>query len=206
MAVELLLPLKMKADDGKRAKTSGISDAFIDNAEFLRRYVRQFVPSFDEAEDVAQEAFLRAFVAEKKTHIRQPRAFLFQVARNVALTRLARKSRQIQQCIDELSELDTRLVDAAADDHAEALELLENYSAAVVALPPKCRDVFLLRKVYGLKHKEIAQQMGLSISSVEKYVRRGILACQDHLARRYEPAVRRRRDDTSSDLRRKVAK
>ena len=196
----------MSSDDRKRKETSGISDAFLENAEFLRRYVRQILPSYHEAEDVAQEAYMRAFVAEKKTHIKQPKAFLFQVARNVALTRLARKSRQIHQCIEELSEPNSSMVDAATDDYVEALELLETYSEAVIALPPKCRDVFLLRKVYGFKHKEIAQRMGISISSVEKYVRRGILACQDHLAKRYDPEFQGHRDGTLRDFRNKVAK
>ena len=196
----------MKAEDRKRTKTSEISDAFIDNAEFLRRYVRQFLPSFQEAEDVAQEAYIRAFVAEKKTHIRQPRAFLFQVARNVALTRLADKSRQIHECIDELSESDTGMLDAGTDDHVEALELLETYSEAVMALSPKCRDVFVLRKIFGFKHREIAQQMDMSISSVEKYVRRGILACQDHLAARYAPEVQGCPGNTLRAFRSKVAK
>ncbi len=176
----------MSSDDKTREKRSGISEAFLENVKFLRRYVRQFVPNYHEAEDVTQEAYIRAFVAEKKTHIKQPKAFLFQVARNVALTRLEKKSREIHQCIDELSESETGMIDTAADDHVEALELLDTYSEAVIALPPKCRDVFILRKVYGFKHKEIAQKMGMSISSVEKYVRLGILACQDHLAKRYQ--------------------
>lgn len=175
----------MSSNYRKGLETSEISDAFLENAKFLRRYVRQFVPCEQDAEDVAQEAYIRAFVAEKKTHIEQPKAFLFQVARNVALTRLEKKSRQIHQCIDELSESETGMIDESADEQAEALELLDTYSEAVIALPPKCRNVFVLRKVYGFKHKEIAQQMGMSISSVEKYVRQGILACQDHLSRRY---------------------
>ena len=196
----------MNSDDRKRRETSGISGAFLENAEFLRRYVRQFVPSYDDAEDVAQEAYVRAFVAEKKTSIKKPRAFLFQVARNVALTRLARKTRQIEQCIDELSDPGPGLVDAATDQHVEALELLETYSEAVVALPPKCRDVFILRKVYDYKHKEIALKMGLSLSSVEKYVRRGILACQDHLAGRYDSGSRGGRKEVPRRFRTKVVK
>ena len=182
----------MSSNGGKSLETSAISDAFLENASFLRRYVRQFVPSFHEAEDIAQEAYVRAFVAERKTHIKQPKAFLFRVARNVALTRLKKKSRQRHQCIDELPESETGMIDAAADDHVAAQELLDTYSEAVIALPPKCRDVFLLRKVYGYKHKEISQKLGMSVSSVEKYVRRGILACQDHLAARYESETQER--------------
>lgn len=167
-------------------ESSAVSDAFVENSEFLRRYLGRFVTTRHEAEDIAQEAYIRAFVAEKKTRIKQPKAFLFQVARNVALTRLAKKTRQIHQCIDELSEPEPSLIDAAAEDQAEALQLLETYCDAIMEMSPKCRDVFLLRKVYGYKHREIAQLLGMSISSVEKYVRRGILVFQDYLAAQYE--------------------
>lgn len=188
----------MSSDKRNGAERSAVSEAFVENAKFLRRYVRQFVRSYQEAEDVAQEAFIRAFVAEKKTHIEQPKAFLFQVARNVALTELKKKSRQIYQCIDELSESELGTVDTSAEDQMEAIELLDTYREAVDALSPKCREVFLLRKVYGFKHREIAEKMGISISSVEKYVRQGILACQDCLAVRDKPETRKQADRRAS--------
>ena len=180
----------MSANDGNSVERRGIADAFVENAKFLRRYVRQFVNSHQEAEDVAQEAFVRAFVAEKKTRIEQPKAFLFQVARNVALTELKKKSRQIYQCIDDLSESELGMVGRSEDDQMETMELLDTYREVVSALPPKCRNVFILRKVYGFKHREIAEKMGISVSSVEKYVRQGILACQDRLASRRKSDTR----------------
>lgn len=184
----------MSANDGNSAERRSIADAFVENATFLRRYVRQFVNSNQEAEDVAQEAFVRAFVAEKKTRIEQPKAFLFQVARNVALTELKKKSRQIYQCIDDLSESELGMVGRSEDDQMETMELLDTYREVVGALPLKCRNVFILRKVYGFKHREIAEKMGISISSVEKYVRQGILACQDRLASRRKPDTPRHCD------------
>lgn len=67
---------------------------------------------------------------------------------------------------------------AAADSEVEAQESLGLYCEAVAALPEKCREVFLLRKVHGLAHKEIAERMSLSVSSVEKYLFRGALECR----------------------------
>lgn len=196
----------MSMNGSKSVKASGISGAFLENAKFLRRYARQFVSSYHEAEDIAQEAYVRAFTAEKNTHIEQPKAFLFQVARNVALTRLKKKSREIHQCIDELSESETGMIDEAVDDHVEALELLDTYREAVIAMPAKCRNVFILRKVYGFKHNEIAEKMGMSVSSVEKYVRRGILACQDHLASRDKSETGDSGSDATRNVRGAIAK
>ena len=68
--------------------------------------------------------------------------------------------------------------EASADSEVEALESLGLYCNAVATLPEKCRQVFLLRKVHGLAHKEIAERMSLSVSSVEKYLLKSVLECK----------------------------
>ncbi|MGH8200295.1 MAG: RNA polymerase sigma factor [Steroidobacteraceae bacterium] len=49
------------------------------------------------------------------------------------------------------------------------------------SLPPLCRRVFVLRKVYQLSHAEIAQVLGVSHSTIEKHVAKGLLRCRDQL-------------------------
>jgi DNA-directed RNA polymerase specialized sigma24 family protein len=48
-------------------------------------------------------------------------------------------------------------------------------------LPPLCRRVFVLRKVYKLSHTEIAEVLGVSHSTIEKHVAKGLLRCRDYL-------------------------
>ncbi len=57
----------------------------------------------------------------------------------------------------------------------------EAFCAAVDSLPPLCRRVFVLRKVYQLSHEEIAEVMGLSRSTIEKHVAKGLIRCRDRL-------------------------
>ena len=52
---------------------------------------------------------------------------------------------------------------------------------AVAALPPVCRQVFLLRKFEGMSAKEVASRMKISVSAVEKHVAAGILKCSRYL-------------------------
>lgn len=151
---------------------------FLENSGFLKRFLARFFNERQDIEDVAQETFLRAYVAEQKQSIEQPKAYLFRVAKNIALTRLTRKSVQITDYIADLAVPDVMYSETSAADEAEADESLGIYCEAVAALPEKCRQVFLLRKVHGLTHREIAERMSLSISSVEKYLLRGVLACQ----------------------------
>jgi RNA polymerase sigma factor (sigma-70 family) len=165
----------------KRDEPSSVTSAFLEHSSFLRKFLAGFLAVRQDIEDVAQEAYLRAYIAEQREAIDQPKAFLFRVAKNLALTRLSRKSRQITDYLEEAGASVLKQTAPAADLELEARECLGLYCEAVASLPEKCRQVFLLRKVHGLSHKEIGVRMGLSVSSVEKYLRDGILACQEHL-------------------------
>ena len=162
-------------------KLSVVTAAFIEHGGFLKKFLAGFLPVPQDIEDVAQEAFLRAYIAEQHEEIGQPKAFLFRVAKNLALTCLAKKSRQITDCIEDAGTTAVLGTAAGSDQELEAQQCLDLYCEAVAMLPEKCRQVLLLRKVYGLSHGDIGERMGLSISSVEKYLRQGILVCEAHL-------------------------
>ena len=172
----------MIQEDGPKQKNrrplSAVTGAFLENYVFLKRFLARFFQDNRDIEDVAQEAYLRAYVAEQKREIEQPKAFLFRIARNLALSQLTSKSRKITDYLEECDESVVIECGAAADSEVEALQSLGLYCEAVAGLPEKCREVFLLRKVHGLSHKEIAEYMSLSVSSVEKYLLRGILECK----------------------------
>ena len=161
-----------------RRPLSAVSAAFLENHAFLKQFLARFFSNRQDIEDVAQEAFLRAFVAEQQKEIEQPRAYLFRIAKNLALTKLTKKSNKITDYLEECGGSVVIECGAAADSEVEAQESLGLYCEAVAALPEKCRQAFLLRKVHGLAHKEIAERMSLSVSSVEKYLFRGVLECR----------------------------
>ncbi len=161
-----------------RRPLSAVSAAFLINHDFLKRFLARFFSDSQDIEDVAQEAYLRAYVAEQQKEIEQPKAYLFRIARNLALTQLTKKSKKITDYLEESGASVVIECGAAADSEVEAEQSLGLYCDAVAALPKKCRQVFLLRKVHGLAHKEIAERMSLSVSSVEKYLLRGILECK----------------------------
>ena len=168
---------------------SAVSAAFVEHNIFIKKFLTRFFPNQQDIEDVAQEAFLRAFVAEQKKCIEQPKAYLFRIAKNIALTKLSKKSEKMTEYIEESGAAMVVESVAAADIEAEAQQSLGIYCEAVAALPEKCRQVFLLRKVHGLKHQEIAVRMSLSVSSVEKYLLKGVLECRAYIDEREAPAA-----------------
>ena len=167
-----------KDSSGSGRRVASVSATYVENSLFLKRFLARYFSNAQDIEDVAQEAYLRAFAAEQKKHIEQPKAFLFRIARNVALNELTRKSRQITDFIEEVGASVVISAEASAEEETDAEERMGLYCEAVAALPEKCRQVFLLRKVHGLAHKEIASRMSLSVSSIEKYLRQGVLACR----------------------------
>jgi RNA polymerase sigma-70 factor (ECF subfamily) len=182
-----------------RRPLSSVSAAFLENHAFLERFLARFFSNQQDIEDVAQEAYLRAYVAEQQKEIEQPKAYLFRIAKNLALTKLTRKSKKITDYLEESSASVVIECGAAADSEVEAQESLGLYCEAVAALPEKCRQVFLLRKVHGLAHKEIAERMSLSVSSVEKYLLRGILECKAFVQER-EGRVPDREASTAAEI------
>lgn len=170
----------VRHSDGTRAPAT-ITAAFLECHGYLRKFLSGFLRVPQDVEDVTQEAFLRAYLAEQRASIDQPTPFLFRVAKNLALTRLSRKSKLITDYIEEAGASVVIETVAGTDEELEAQECLGLYCEAIASLPEKSRQIFLLRKVHGLSHKEIAERLTLSISSVEKHLRHGILACEVYL-------------------------
>lgn len=158
-------------------RLSAVSAAFVEHSTFLKRFLTRYFSSRQDIEDVAQETYLRAYVEEQKKGVNHPKAFLFHVAKNVALSKLTKKSRQITDYLEDFPLLDESETEASIDSHLEAEELLGVYCEAVASLPDRCREAFILRKVHGLAHKEIMERMSLSRSGVDKYVRIGMATC-----------------------------
>lgn len=170
---------------------SEIFRVFEKHRSALRRVVRRHLGSRGDPDDVLQEAFLRAYGAELKRGVEQPKAFLFQVARNTALGERRRVSASLMDgSVDpEADGLSTQAVAADAADVLDGRRKLHAFTVAVLQLPPRCRRAFLLRRMEGLSYKQIANRMGISVSAAEKHVATGLLKCHDYLMERgYEPS------------------
>ena len=175
--------MELKNSARKQRGLSGVSRAFMDYKGFLRNFLRRYLSREHDVDDVLQQAYLQVFDLEHRGEkVTRPKALLFTVAKNVALNELNRKSSQITAYIDEcMPEGYAVQVASSAESEAEAQQTLGKYCEAVAALPPKCREVYLLRKVQGLSHKQIAERMNISTSAVEKHLHTGLSRCRVYL-------------------------
>lgn len=149
----------------------------------LRAWLASRFPAGCDLDDVLQEAILRVLQAREKQPLVSPKAFLFAVARNLALDRVRHRQfaggpAAIQLESLELPDESESIPEAVA--RSQELELL---TAAIQALPERCRRIFTLRKVYGLSQQEIARQLGVSENTVSAQLTIGIHKCTDYLRR-----------------------
>ncbi|WP_317932837.1 RNA polymerase sigma factor [Halioxenophilus sp. WMMB6] len=162
-----------------------VLDVFMQQQAPLRRFISRFLVPAQDIEDIAQEAFLRAYETEKKRALDEPKAFLFRIARNLMLSELGKKSRKVTDYIDDIESVDTQLRTQPLEECVASQQKVGILCEAVATLPPRCRKVFLLKKVYGMPHKEISEQLGISVSTIEKHLIKGMRQCNAILQERY---------------------
>jgi len=147
----------------------------------LKAFVRGTYPAVRDIEDVVQESYLRLWKAAAQEPIESAKAFLFLVARRVALN-FIRKQRNAP--FEPYGERVAARVLEETPDAVEALmvqERVDLLADALMTLPPRCRDVTVLHKVKGLTQKEVAVQLGISERTVETHVRVGVSRCHVYL-------------------------
>jgi RNA polymerase sigma-70 factor (ECF subfamily) len=143
----------------------------------LIHFLRQRLRTPEDANDVAQEAYIRMMQYQNSTAIRSPSSMLFRIAINVAndLGR-ANQVRHIrdQCCVDDL---ELASDSPSAEREISARQELALLRAAIDELPPKCRRVFLLSRAQRMTYPQIAVHCGISVKMVEKHVSRALAFC-----------------------------
>lgn len=133
----------------------------------LRSWLKSQFPSDCDFDDIIQEAFLRVISARSARDVHSPKAYLYAVARNLALMQV--RHRQIEN-VSSLTETDTsHLLDENIDIPHEVARTqeLELLTQAIQSLPSRCRQVLTLRRIYGLSQKEVAAELGITVHTVE---------------------------------------
>jgi RNA polymerase sigma-70 factor (ECF subfamily) len=157
---------------------------FAEDRAALLRYVRRFLPSREDSEDIVQEAFLRT--CEHAEEVVEPRAFAFTVARNLATDSRRHTLLARTDTLGDLSQSPVVASSSSVEGQALADEEGRLLREAVEQLSPQCRAVFKLRVFEGCSYKEIAERLGLAPKTVENHIGRAIRETHEYLRRRYQ--------------------
>jgi RNA polymerase sigma-70 factor (ECF subfamily) len=147
--------------------------------ELLRHLSRRLGRDVD-ADDVLQDTFLRLQSIPVETDIKNPRSYLFRMADNLATDHI--RGRQSLERYFSPQEFPDSVDDKSSPerivDYRQRLGRLEQ---AISELPPRQRQVFLRHKFDGLSHAEIASELRITKSAVEKLVMKALAHLRDQL-------------------------
>lgn len=140
----------------------------------LRQWLTRRVRAPVEADDVLQEAYAVMASLADIDHVHNPRAYFFTVARSLVLQQLRRARIVSIEVVAEVERLDIVGDLLTPERHATGGQDLRRIAEMIAGLPEKCRQAYLLRKVYGYSQREIAEKMGISENTVEKHIGKGL--------------------------------
>ena len=148
------------------------------------RFAARMLGDRSEADDVAQEAFLRAFKALESYDERLPfRTWLFAILINRCRTAMSQRMRRERRVVFDTEVLERSPVEAAQD----SMELREELNRAIAGLSPEQREAFLLRHVEELSYEEIMSVTGAGMSALKMRVKRACERLQQLLAEGVRP-------------------
>ncbi|NIB41837.1 RNA polymerase sigma factor [Pseudomaricurvus alkylphenolicus] len=151
-------------------------------AELVNYIKGQWQRSDDEAQDIAHQAFERLLCLPDPGQVEKPRAYLFQLARNLLIDECRRDKvkRERQDTLYALSQQEDLRSPESCALQRQQLTLLQE---AIERLPAKRQQAFVLSRVHQLSYREIAEEMNISTEGVKKHVMRALDACHEFLSR-----------------------
>lgn len=163
-----------------RAFNLWLADLFRHHNRDAVRFAARLVGDRDGGEEVVQNAWLRLSARQNTSPIEHPKTYLFAATRNAAIDFTLRRQREWSRRVDFDALTDTDLADGTlvTYEHRRQLARLAVY---LNELPQACREAFIMNKLEGYTHPEIADRLGISVSMVEKHMVRALLHCRNLL-------------------------
>lgn len=156
----------------------------------LRAYAYRFVNDMDLSEDIVQDVFFELWSRRDTIEFDgEVKSYLFKSVYNRSVN-LLNKKHQISECeLDSTSEahiLEQYLVSSVQTSEQSLLlkELETEITSFIGNLPPQCQKIFMLSRSYGLKNREIAEQLNITIKAVEKQIGKALFGLKEHLLKK----------------------
>jgi len=153
----------------------------------ILHYLRKRTDNASDAADMTQDVFTQWLGYRDQASVEQPRAFLFQMARNLLRDHWRRqKVRQgvFAEQLGEPGEVEAHVTTTQSNEplaRAQQQQHLERLSDVLDELSPRRREALMLHRFDGLSQAQIADRMGISVSMVEKHIAFALLHCKRRL-------------------------
>jgi len=156
------------------------SQTFEGYAPALRRYFSKRAP-VDEVQDLVQEVFLRIQAQERDSPIEHLDRYLFTVAASVLADRARRRLVRHDKSHETLEEIHYPTEEVTPERVLLDREALQTVVAAIAELPARTRTVFVLHRFEEMTCTKIAEELGMSVSAVEKHIMKALRVLHDQI-------------------------
>ncbi|BBP75230.1 sigma-70 family RNA polymerase sigma factor [Pseudomonas gingeri NCPPB 3146 = LMG 5327] len=159
---------------------SQFNQVFLTQRVSLLRTLQRMVHNHSTAEDLLQETYLRVTRALSERPIDHLEPFVFQTARNLALDHLRARRIQSRTLMEDVP---LEVVENVAaplstpEDATHAEQLLERLSVSLGQLSARQQQIFILSRLHGCSYQEIAEQLDVSLSTVQKELKLIMAIC-----------------------------
>ena len=172
-----------KADTKEAAHKRTFIDALYRQYHWaLRTFLARRSLNRDEIADIVQETYCRIHQAGKVDAIRNPKAFLFRVASNVWLNQRKLRRNEMERATPDLESLEVASDDPGPYRRVMGEQELMLARAALEELAPTCRAAFVMNRFENMTYPQIASELQLSVSMIEKHISHAI----SHMRKRLE--------------------
>jgi RNA polymerase sigma factor (sigma-70 family) len=155
--------------------SSAVAELFRKHNRLLIRFLAARLGSYQEASDVAQEAYARLLELERPNAIGFLRAYLFKIAGNLAIDRI--RGRAVVRRVDALEVFEPYDDGDCPEREAAAAQEAQRFWESLQELPRHYRQAVVLNRIQDLSCEEIAQQMGKTDRTVRRYIASAIAYC-----------------------------
>ncbi|NYI02288.1 sigma-70 family RNA polymerase sigma factor [Cupriavidus plantarum] len=155
---------------------SAVAALYVDHHSWLRGWLHRRLGSAEHAADLAQDTFVRLLNSDRvPAQLDEPRAYLTTVARNLMSNHWRRE--KLEQAYLEALALAPQDVGLSPEARAMLLETLFELDRLLDGLPPIVRQAFLLSQLDGQTHAQIAEELGISVPTVKRYLVKALQRC-----------------------------
>lgn len=145
----------------------------------LHRFLLRRLRSAQNAQDLAQETYLRLLHLERSELVRKPQAYLYRIASNLVYEfKLRERNTVVTFDSDALDRAAEHPFEPSAGEASERLGAEQQLQSMLEQLPPLYRAVLVLRKRDGMSYLEIARTLEISVHTVKKYLARAVAQCR----------------------------
>ncbi|MBU6340119.1 MAG: RNA polymerase sigma-70 factor [Bacteroidetes bacterium] len=164
----------------RQGDASAFDAVFRTYYESLCHYAAKFTEAdLDEAEDVVQQAFVKLWERRTELEITHSiKAYLYKTVHNACLNRIRHLQTKSKYQQFNAGQLDKQ----HSYQDQTSTELQEKFQHAMESLPPQCRHIFELSRFESLKYREIADQLEISIKTVETQMGKALKLLRVQLA------------------------